>query len=44
MAKHIVFLVHGMGIYSKKNDSGEWEPDDSLWHDAQKKLLSELLN
>ena len=42
MTKHIMFLVHGMGIYSKKNDSGEWEPDNSLWHDAQKKLLSEL--
>lgn len=42
MGKHVIFLVHGMGVYSKKSDNSDrWKPDFS-WHDKQKEILSEL--
>lgn len=39
MARHLIFLVHGMGVYSKQGANGKWEPDKSLWHDEQEALL-----
>lgn len=44
MAKHVIFLVHGMGVYSKKNSSDIWIPDDTLWHNAQIDILSNLFS
>jgi len=39
MSKHIIFLVHGMGVYSSKNANGKWEPDAGLWHTEQASLI-----
>lgn len=41
MDKHIIFLVHGMGVYSRE-ENGTWVPDTTLWHDAQSQVLKEL--
>ena len=39
MSKHIIFLVHGMGVYSSKGADNKWNPDPGLWHNEQEQLL-----
>lgn len=39
MSKHLIFLVHGMGVYSTQDANGEWQPDKTLWHDDQQTLI-----